>query len=114
MEYIILTEGSCGGVICIDKEQGKIKKLDYGHFEDVTKQCERYAKSKTKKDTMGAYWFNALEGDESGLRWYEVFKTEDGEAYFSKLIEIQIKQAEGYAKAVKNGNKWNNPHVMGY
>jgi|19_taG_2_1085344.scaffolds.fasta_scaffold45516_2 hypothetical protein len=114
MNYIILTDGNHGGSICIDKEQGKIKKLNYGHFEEVTKQCERRAKSKTKQDTMGAFWFNALKGDESGLRWYKVFKTDDKGEYFDQLTEIQIQQAESYAKTVKHGNNWNIPHVLGY
>lgn len=113
MKYTILIDSS--GVVCIDQVSGKVQKLKDARFEDVTKQCKRYAESKTKRDTMGAYWFNALKGEETSLsRWYEVVETESAKEYFDRLIELQVSQAKELLHTVTNFNNWSEPHCLDY
>lgn len=112
MKYTIIYDEN--DVICLDREEGRIKTLKYGHFEDITKQCERMRKSKTKSDCMGAHWHKMLTNDETNYRWSETLHTDSDEEYFNFLIDRQVKQARAFLHVVEKRNNWREPYAIGY
>lgn len=113
MDYAIIYDEN--DVICIDRKEGKIKTLKYGQFEDITNQCERMRKSKTKSDRQGADWHRMLTNDKTKHHWHiEKIETDSAEEYFGSLVKLQIKQVENLLRVVREHNNWREPYVMGY
>lgn len=116
MKYTILREENGTDLITIDRVSMKIQKLQWGHFEDVTKACKRMANSKTKRDCAGASWYNSMQDAEYYLHsYYNAEHFDSDGAFFSELANCQIAGATAYLRVVANHNQdWRKPHCMGY
>lgn len=112
--YTILKGINSTKFFCLDKDQMQVKQLEYGHFLNKTKKCERMAKSKTKRDCMGAKWFNAMLGKGGPSASDILLSTDCAKEYFDKLIELQVRQAESFARVLRDHNKWDKPFALGY
>ena len=114
MKYTILREDNGTDLISIDRVEMKIKKLQFGHFEDVTKACERMANSKTKRDCAGATWFNSMRDNEFQLpSYYNAEHFDSKESFFNELVKCQIAGASAYMRVVSDQG-WHEPHCLGY
>lgn len=115
MKYTILREDNGTDLVTIDRVSMKIQKLQWGHFEDITKACKRMANSKTKRDCVGARWHNSMQDAEYYLPSYcEAEHFDSEEAFFNELVKCQIAGAKSYLEVVERHNNWRKPHCMGY
>ena len=115
MEYSILREDNETSLVAIDRVSGKIQRLQWGHFEDVTKECKRMANSKTKRDCAGAKWYASMQDAECRLSSYHKAEHfESDEQFFDELVKCQIAGAKSYLEVVERHNNWSEPHCIGY
>lgn len=84
----------------MDTDSHKVYAIRDGRWIDITKACERNSKSKGKRDTSGARWFEQVHSIVPETR-STVLATDCLQAFADKLNEIQIAQTKHIAKVME-------------
>jgi len=84
----------------IDTYNNNVYSIKDGRWIDITKTCERNNKSKTKRDTCGARWFEQANSEVPNTR-NTVLATDCLQAFADKLNEIQTDQTKHIARVME-------------
>lgn len=106
------TELHNGDIHAIDYKSKRIFSIKNHHWQDITKECQRMAKSKTKSDTLGARWFKEVEAGHYKESKCTILKTDNAQEFadfMNKIIILQMRHAANVAEQVK----YSCPHVWG-